>query len=201
MSRASAGGTATRRAPRLGCLTASSPARRRPLLIGIWGFVVVMSGSGPIHRRCLTMLIDAVHGSRSAPSTEWRTTPTGRDVTALRFSGPFCVVNPHNAADRASSALALRLRCGSCCGSDRAGHGVAPFQLSSRGKLTNRGYGLGGTVVSAPSTQARKVPPMLAMWTGVACSTSSWQRCPPQPIVRDQSCLTGCWLDAATGRS
>jgi hypothetical protein len=123
MSRASAGGTATRRSPRLGCLTASSPARR-PLPVGIWDLVAVMSGSGPMHRRCLTMLIDAVHGSRSAPSTEWRTTPTGRDVTALRSQDQSVFVNPHNAAERASSALALRLRCGSCCGSDRAGRAI-----------------------------------------------------------------------------
>ena len=107
MSRASAGGTATCRSPRLGCLTASSPARR-PLLVGFWGLVAVMSGSGPMHRRCLTMLMDAVNRSRSAPSTEWRTTPTGRDVTALRFSGPICVCQP---AQRRPSGPRLRLRC------------------------------------------------------------------------------------------
>jgi hypothetical protein len=107
MSRASAGGTATRPSPRLGCLTASSPVRR-PLLVGFWGLVAVMSGSGPMHRRCLTMLIDAVNRSRSAPSTGWRTTPTGRDVTALRFSGPICAVCQR--AQRRPSGPRLRLR-------------------------------------------------------------------------------------------
>src|SRR6478609_8661376 len=34
---------------------------------------------------------------------------------------------------------------------------------------------MGGSSVSAPSTQARNVPSMLTMCTGATCSTNSWQ--------------------------
>jgi hypothetical protein len=86
--------------------------------------------------------------------------------------------------------------------------------LSSLGKLTGHGYGPRGSVVSASSTQAREVPWMLAICTGVRCSTRSWQRCPPGPAavwaavsvlrLRADRARPGCTIvpayDSAPGR-
>jgi hypothetical protein len=78
------------------------------LLVGIWGLVAVMSGSGPMHRHCLTMLIDAVNRSRSAPSTEWR--PLRQVVTLPLFASQDQSVLFCQRVQRRPSGPRLRLR-------------------------------------------------------------------------------------------